>query len=202
MILFTKKADTTSISVFVLVFFVMFFTFLTYELNAMGRNERASMPQNHNVQRTEIKILGSSQSMAPSHQENNNTSFIVLDSLQDIEDFISLKMNEMGQMWDYTHAPQIASELREYNEDYFLNNQIIMVFRSEASGSNRISAEEPEIANETLNITINRHVPEIGNRMMAYWSILFPIQRDVMEYSEINIIVDTFELDYSQDGWD
>jgi hypothetical protein len=66
--------------------------------------------------------------------------------------------------------------IKDYSDDFFINNFLIIVLLEEGSGSIRHKVEE---INQSGNIFITRLLPEVGTGDMAEWHIIIGLNNNL-----------------------
>jgi len=73
-----------------------------------------------------------------------------------------------GAFWETEYSDKTA----KYNDNFFTDNFLVIVFLEEISGSNRHNVESVD---EYGNIVIEQLIPEIGTSDMATWNIIIEL---------------------------
>jgi hypothetical protein len=90
--------------------------------------------------------------------------------------------NLYAEKYDMSEYPYLAANinldnaLKNYSDDYFKNNFLVMIVLEESSGGTR---HKIETINSDGKIMINRLLPEMGTADMAKWSIIIELENDV-----------------------
>lgn len=71
-----------------------------------------------------------------------------------------------------------AAGLERYNEEFFTEGSLIILYLEEGSGSIRHSVSGVLIKKDCLSVTVTSKIPELCTDDMAYWAILIPISKD------------------------
>ena len=77
--------------------------------------------------------------------------------------------------------------LDRYNEEFFTEGSLIILYLEEGSGSIRHSIGLVGIEKDQLSVTVTSKVPEVFTDDMAYWAILIPISK---EYADLPLEVE------------
>ena len=77
--------------------------------------------------------------------------------------------------------------LDRYNEEFFTEGSLIILYLEEGSGSIRHSIGLVGIEKDQLSVTVTTKIPEVFTDDMAYWAILIPISK---EYADLPLEVE------------
>ena len=77
--------------------------------------------------------------------------------------------------------------LDRYNEEFFTEGSLIILYLEEWSGSIRHSIGLVGIEKDQLSVTVTSKIPEVFTDDMAYWAILIPISK---EYADLPLEVE------------
>ena len=92
--------------------------------------------------------------------------------------------------WGSASDPFFNTLLEEYNDNYFKNNNLVMILRTEGSGSYRNEVESAVVKNNELNISMNRWGGGSNCAMtddMAYWYILVPVKKCFFNGDKVDV---------------
>lgn len=110
-----------------------------------------------------------------------------------IEDMSSPRIDvisNLQQMYDYSNRfydENLRVELNKYTNEFFDNNSLIIVTIQEGSGSiNNIVTDVKRVNTSTLDIIINRDVPQVGTADMAMSHLI--IELNTSNLAKINNI--------------
>ena len=68
--------------------------------------------------------------------------------------------------------------LDRYNEEFFTEGSLIILYLEEGSGSIRHNVSGLRIQKNKLSVTVTSKIPEVYTDDMAYWAILMPISKE------------------------
>ena len=116
----------------------------------------------------------------------------VIESMDELEEYIKTNMDEYGlhhkeKVYEDTTIGFVDA-VEEYDEEYFKEKTLVIVLLTESSGSIRHKVTKASVKDGTMEIKIERNVPEIGTCDMAGWHII--IETDKQEIEEIKVMVD------------
>jgi len=82
--------------------------------------------------------------------------------------------------WDSTYGAQEAfsETIAKYDDSFFADHDIVLLYAQETSGSNRHEIQQAVIEGQTLCVTVRRIRPEVGTDDMADWFILLEFAKD------------------------
>ncbi len=99
-------------------------------------------------------------------------------SVQQLEAFCDENRNGLGLAASYGDV-DFEQTAAAYDESFFENSCLLLVFLEEGSGSTRIVAEDVTFSEDTLTAHIARHTPEasglMGTADMAYWAVFLAL---------------------------
>ncbi len=75
----------------------------------------------------------------------------------------------------------IDSALSEYDDPFFLVQELIVVRMESGSGSNRFAADDVQRTDGGITVTVNAFVPEVGTSDMAGWLLLIAVPAGTCE---------------------
>jgi len=78
----------------------------------------------------------------------------------------------------YDQEAALTEAFKRYDDDFFLNNRLVLLYTQESSGSIRHKIGDVALQNGKLAVTVNRIVPENYTDDMANWFILLEFSRD------------------------
>ena len=78
-------------------------------------------------------------------------------------------------------AEEIPGELADYDEAFFADNALLMIYLEEGSGSFRHEVTGLRIDNDLLTVSVNRMKPEVYTDDMAGWFILVETPKSYLE---------------------
>ena len=77
-----------------------------------------------------------------------------------------------------------------YNEEFFNNSSLVLVFLSENSGSISHKVKSVKINDGVVDLTVKRKTPEIGTYDMAEWTFFIELTKnEVKTIEEVNLIL-------------
>lgn len=91
---------------------------------------------------------------------------MVIESTQELDNYKE-KYNDLA----------LEAKLDEYKTEYFKENVLVVIIKTENSGSNQNKISNVTKTLNTLNINIERIVTEIGTSDMSTWFLLLEIQK-------------------------
>lgn len=96
----------------------------------------------------------------------------------------------------YNEISQTFSFYESYDEEFFENNHLIIVYLSEGSGSVRHKTESVTLVDGwKLQIAISRIRPEIGTMDMAGWFAIYEIPRNEIKHiDDVTVIAEYTEI--------
>ncbi len=106
----------------------------------------------------------------PNYTEFEQGTTKVIDSLEEFTEFLQ------GNPPD---SSKLASLLKKYNEEFFIDNVVYAHLLMMASGSTKVNASKVDFLNGQLKLTIKTKTPEIGTCDIANWVSLFPLDRNI-----------------------
>ena len=75
----------------------------------------------------------------------------------------------------------IDSALSEYDDPFFLVQELIVVRMESGSGSNRFAADDVQRTDGGITVTVSAFVPEVGTSDMAGWLLLIAVPAGTCE---------------------
>jgi len=128
----------------------------------------------------------------------DNYKFILKSEIDKNEYIENIKTEvEKKLEWEFTGGPGLVSALNEYDKNFFVENNLIMILLNEGSSAIRNSVESSNVKNNEITIKIKRYDP--GDRGyfvttdMAYWYIIIPIRKDYFNGDDINVKIVKFK---------
>ncbi len=114
----------------------------------------------------------------------------IIDSVNELNEYYQ----ENKGKYDFDNTSGFLNACKKYDDNYFKNQILIIVLLEEGSGSNRHKVNNLTLLDDgTLEIKIERIVPEIGTCDMAQWHILIEPEKGVSveSESEITVVINT-----------
>ncbi len=129
--------------------------------------------------------------------EDNEKVIFLLTSVEELNGFYGSTSAERPLVEQY------GAELKDFDEDFFTKNVLMVVKLIEGSGSVRHKVKRLEFAKDaegkrTLRPIIQWLIPEAGTCDMASWHILIPVSRD--KQPEECVLLENFS-DFSDDDF-
>ena len=120
----------------------------------------------------------------------------VIESLEELEEYIKTNMDVYGlhhkeKVYEDTTIGFVDA-VEEYDEEFFKEKTLVIVLLTESSGSIRHKVTSASVKDGTMEIKIERKVPEIGTCDMAGWHVL--VETEKVEIEEIRVVVDGKEI--------
>ena len=115
----------------------------------------------------------------------------VIESLEELEEYIKTNMDVYGlhhkeKVYEDTTIGFVDA-VEEYDEEFFKEKTLVIVLLTESSGSIRHKVTSASVKDGTMEIKIERKVPEIGTCDMAGWHVL--VETEKVEIEEIRVVV-------------
>ena len=116
---------------------------------------------------------------------------LVIESKEELEEYIKTNMDVHG----LHHKEKVYEDstigfvdaVEEYDEEFFKEKALVIVLLTESSGSIRHKLTKASVKDGTMEIKIERNVPEIGTCDMAGWHVLVETEKVMIE--EIRVVV-------------
>ncbi|MPM89078.1 hypothetical protein SDC9_136186 [bioreactor metagenome] len=102
----------------------------------------------------------------------------LIDDAAALNDFISAGSEHYQFDVEYGEDGSFADAVKKYDDSFFAENRLLIVYVQEPSGSIRHEIKDVAINDGTLMVTVGRKVPEVGTDDMADWFI-------VLEFSKV-----------------
>ena len=78
---------------------------------------------------------------------------------------------------DYNNESSFADAAKKYDDAFFADNRLLIIYAQEPSGSIRHEIELVTISGDTLTVNVSRNVPEMGTTDMADWFIVLEFSK-------------------------
>lgn len=116
-------------------------------------------------------------------KETAATTVTVINSLPELQ----LYINENEEALSLTD--EFLEKTEEYDNEYFIENSVILLFVTEGSGSvSHKIASVKKTGNERLEISLLREVPEVGTCDMAYHHIMIEVKKEDLGERDILLL--------------
>lgn len=102
---------------------------------------------------------------------------LIFESRKDLDNFVTEGSDYFMLSQEYNDDKSFDDTAGGYDDDFFKDYVLAIVYVSESSGSNRHSIGEISVEDERLSIPVKRIVPEIGTTDMADWFIFIAIDK-------------------------
>ena len=100
---------------------------------------------------------------------------------------IARSYTELKEIYDCDYNPNGYNYIEKYNEDFFKENAVIVVFLTYGSGSVRQRFDSLVKNGNELCIGMTTIEPEVGTCDMAYWRITLEVKKsDIIDVDKIN----------------
>ena len=86
------------------------------------------------------------------------------------------------------------AEYPDYDEAFFRDNVLAMIYLEEGSGSISHEVTSVRRVGDTIEISVRREIPMEGTCDMAYWAIAVPIFREDWDGAEIVPVINTHQF--------
>ena len=116
---------------------------------------------------------------------------IVRGALAESKGFVSPAVSVVERYEDFAGAGM--AEFAAYDEAFFRDNVLAVVYLEEGSGSVSHEVSMVRRVGNTIEINIRREVPEVGTCDMAYWTVTAAISRADWDGAEIVPVIHTVE---------
>lgn len=109
-------------------------------------------------------------------------SVVRLDSAEEMAEFYKISKNDFSFNNMYNEMPSFNQLKAGYNENFFAENSLFLVYLTEPSGSIRHTVEAVTKYNGVLYIVISRIVPEVGTTDTGGWFAAVEVKKtDISE---------------------
>ncbi len=116
-------------------------------------------------------------------KETSGTTVTVINSLPELQ----LYINENKDTLSLTD--EFIGQSEKYNDDFFIEKSIILLFVTEGSGSVSHKIDFVKKAgDERLEVSLSREVPEVGTCDMAYHHIIIEVKKEELAERDILIL--------------
>lgn len=90
-------------------------------------------------------------------------------------------INDLNKYMDEYEDNGLHEKLSKYAQEYFTTKSLIIVTKPESSGSNTNTINRVEKINNTLNIYVERQVPDMGTADMAMWHLIIELDNEIIQ---------------------
>ena len=121
-----------------------------------------------------------------------NRTTIVISSIEELRNYVETNIEKYGLERKTTFYSDTTKgfedAIEKYDEEYFRNNNLVLVLLEESSGSIRHNLEKFDINNNIIEISIVKKIPDICTCDMAGWHIIIEVNK--INITEINVNVE------------
>ncbi len=103
---------------------------------------------------------------------------IVIDGAQALSEFLSEGKTYFQFDTAYGENESFSKNAEKYDETFFENNKLLILYTEETSGSIRHTIRDVSITGDTLSVAVEATSPEIGTDDIADWFILLELTND------------------------
>ena len=104
-----------------------------------------------------------------------------MESLDDLEQFIEIYDEHLTMDRGYNEVPSFLDVTSEYDESFFENNALFVVYLSTSSGSLRYGVKDVVIEDTNFYVQVEQtNSPQMGTDDMAGWFFTVAIEKDII----------------------
>jgi hypothetical protein len=99
------------------------------------------------------------------------------DDAASFEAFLEATGTDYQYEVEYAGEIAFAEAVKKYDDTFFADNRLLIIYVQEPSGSNRHEIKLVTIKENTLTVSVNRIIPEVGTDDMADWFIVLELSK-------------------------
>ncbi len=117
---------------------------------------------------------------------DGDRGIMVIEELEELENYLSANDTQ----FDFTRTdPTFKSYVENKETAFFDDHYLILIKLQEVSGSIWHELDTLEVENDTLMVTLNAHVPEIGTTDMAAWHLIIEVPKASYTFDDVALSV-------------
>ena len=116
-----------------------------------------------------------------------DNTYFVIESYEELEKYYSENESKYGFNIIRSESLNFKDAIQNYDEEFFANNNLVIVLLNATSGSKRHKLTNCELEDGTLNLEIKIVSPEYCTDDMASWHVLVQVEKAPINDVKVDI---------------